>query len=663
MTITSENLRHPHPHPRPHHDDLAHKDNNNENKRIKPNDMDNSINSNNNSSSNNNNNNTNDNTNNNTNNNTNTTSKSNISSTTTTPPPIFKLHSQIVESIFRHLKSLEIVHCAQACRQWNKLVRKSVYLQLMLRQHMHQSQSYDGERDFPAGERLRRLLTRETNIDLLRPRITEFDLPQDQFLHSVAGKYVVTQPVDQPTKLEKEDKGKWTLCTVWVHGKPTKVKVDFKPYTDLFDVDIHNDVIIVQEDEGHGKDAKTNLNMRILHLFNQTEDAEPYERGGFRIREEGWDGEEPHNVSLTAGQRVMIWCGGIAWIYDWGKGERLGRLPPVAPAIWESNLGMAWAGKGIALGLDMPHNPAADVPNQAATLAVFEVDTTYPGTSSLPLLLELPFCADLLDSTVRDLLDLPESATVVVKDQDHIPFLQRNGPFGLILVATEFVINEDIEWRLVIVLPTSRLQQFKLEKRREIPPPDVAWGDEWDPFAGINPIPYAKWSKHSYTWCEPISSPSYYQGFYEAQNSLRLYNYNYELLKRHGLLRLSVLDFNQRRLRGLACDFRNLGGLGRVGELTNQSDDPDRRKPIRYRRDVIRPVHEVDDGNLGCTEISGDFVLGQSGIANVILFDGERLFLQQKEAGKCWILDFGVREIAGKAGEAPEAENKEKASD
>ncbi|WWC89095.1 uncharacterized protein L201_004013 [Kwoniella dendrophila CBS 6074] len=570
-----------------------------------------------------------------------------------------RLPHHVLDLIFQELQPLDILRCAAVCHHWNKVVHKSVYLQLNLRQSLHQSQLYDGERFFPPGERLRRLITRETNLDLLRPRITETDLPDDQVLHTVAGKYVITQPLDQVNKPDPED-GKYTLCTIWRLGESKKVKVSFKPYTDLFDLDVHQDVIIVQEDEGDSH-SKTNIKMRALHLFNEDEDAVPYEKDGFRILEEGWEGEDPHNVSLTIGGRVMVWCSGIVWIFDWETGERLGRLPPESPAIWESNLGMAWAGKNIVLGLDMPHSPEDEsLAQTAAYLAVFEVDTSYPGTSSLPLLLELPFCTNLLEETVRDLLDLPESASIVTRDQEHLPFLQRNGPFGLILVATEFIINEDATWRLIIVLPTKHLQQFRLQKERKIPPPHGAWKNEWDPFSGLDSIPFSQWSGHAYTWTEPAHSPNFFHGFYEAQNSLRLYHHNYTLLKLHGLLHLTVLDFNQKRLRTITCDFRPLGGLGKIGENDTDAEDEDRRRPIRYRREVIQPIKDDGDSNLGCNEIAGDFVLGNKGAANVILFDGERLFIQQRSAGKCWILDFGVREIAGIPGEEPQTEEQEK---
>ncbi|OCF74347.1 hypothetical protein I204_04718 [Kwoniella mangroviensis CBS 8886] len=576
-----------------------------------------------------------------------------------------RLPRHVMDRILQLLEPLDILRCAAVCRYWNDMIHKSVYIQLKLRQSLHQSQLYDGERSFPPGERLRRLITRETNLDLLRPRIKQFNLPVDQVLHTVAGKYVITQPLEQmdrPDPSEDGD-GKYTLCTIWLNNRPKKVKVSFKPFTDLFDLDVHQDVIIVQEDEGHAFDRKTNLRMRVLHLFNEGEDATPRDIDGFRIQEEGWDGDEPHNISLTVDGRVMIWCSGIVWIYDWKSGERLGRLPPSSPGTWESNLGMAWAGKNIVLGLDMPHDPTdEEMEHTEAYLAVFEVDTTFPGTSSLPLLLELPFCADLLDDTVRDILDLPDDATIISRGQEHIPFLQRDGPFGLILVATEFIINEDAVWRLIIVMPTNELQKFQLQKERKIPPPNVAWGNEWDPFAGLDCIPYSQWSGHAYTWAEPARSPNYYQGFYEAQNSLRLYHHNYTLMELHGLLHLTVLDFNQKRLRTIACDFETLGGLGRIGEIETQAHARDRRRPIRYKRDIIRPIENDGDSNLGCAEISGEFVLSQRGPVNVLVFDGERLFLQQRSIGKCWILDFGVREIVGVAGEEPRTEGGESES-
>ncbi|WVW84243.1 hypothetical protein I302_106273 [Kwoniella bestiolae CBS 10118] len=576
-----------------------------------------------------------------------------------------RLPRHLMDRILQLLEPLDILRCAAVSKHWNDVVHKSVYIQLALRQSLHQSQLYDGERDFPPGERLRRLITRETNLDLLRPRISQFDLPSDQVLHTVAGKYVITQPLNHhdpqiDAGLERDKEGRYTLCTIWTFNEPKKVKVSFKPYTDLFDLDAHQDVIIVQEDEGRGQDRKTNLRMRVLHLFNEGEEAQPWDQDAFRIQEEGWEGEEPHNVSLTIDGRVMIWCSGIVWIYDWKSGEKLGRIPPTSPTIWESNLGMAWAGNNIALGLDMPHDPSdQDLEHTEAYLAVFEVDTSYPGTSSLPLLLELPFCTDLLDDTVRDILDLPEDATIIARNGDHLPFLQRNGPLGLILVATEFIINEDAVWRLIIVLPTSELQKFELQKERRIPPPNVAWGNEWDPFAGLESIPYSTWSGHTYTWAEPAHSPNYYHGFYEAQNSLRLYHHDFALMNLHGLLQLTVLDFNQKRLRTIASDFKTLGGLGEIGEIETQADDRERRRPIKYKREVIQPIHGDRDSNLGCAEIGGQFVLGQKGRVNVMLFDGERLFLQQRTNGTCWILDFGVKEIVGMEGEIPRREGGE----
>ncbi|WVW84248.1 hypothetical protein I302_106278 [Kwoniella bestiolae CBS 10118] len=461
---------------------------------------------------------------------------------------------------------------------------------------------------------------------------------------------------------DSDGNARYTLCTIWVDNQPKRVRVPFKPFTDLFDLDVHQDVIIIQEDHGVHNSGKTHIKMRTLHLFNEGEDTVPYDQDVFEIQEEGWSGEEgPHNISLTVDGRAMVWCGGVAWIYDWTSGEKLGRIPPIAPTIWKSNLGMAWAGKNIVLGLDMPHHPDdQDQLSTTAYLAAFEVNNTCPGTSSLPLLLELPFSPDLLDDTVRDLLDLPRDTKISLRGQDHLPFLQRNAPFGLILVATEFTINDDNIWRLIIVLPTNELQKFDLKKERGIPPPDVARGNEWDPFAGLEATPYSKWCGHAYTFVEPAHSPDYFHGFYEAQHSLRLYHHNHSFMERHGLLHLTILDFNQKRLRTVASDFKSLGGLGTIGEVETQSLAADRRKPFRYKRAIIKPIKDGLESNLGCAEVVGEFALGQKGEVNVLLFDGERLFLQQRSIGKCWILDFGVREIVGILGEEPRAEEEER---
>ncbi|WVF71380.1 hypothetical protein IAT40_006184 [Kwoniella sp. CBS 6097] len=560
-----------------------------------------------------------------------------------------RLDDTLLSYVFKLLDPKDMLACAGTCRQWNRIVHSTAELQLELRQDLHQSGLYRGEKSYPIGERLRRLVTRETNIDLLRPRVTKIEIPKDQVIHTVSGKYVITQPADDERR--KDAKGKYELCTIWVGNVPKKVKVDFKPFTDLIDLDVHQDVLIVQVDQGPNNYDKSNIQLKVFHLFNEDEEAVEYEGDGFRIAEPEWTGPEPHNISLTDGGRVMIWCDGVVWIYDWKECQPIGRLPPLENTIWRSNLGMAWAGKGIVLGLDMPHNPDTDLV-QNSTLAIFEVDTTYPGTSSLPLLLELPFCIDLLTEVVRELLRLSDS-DVITMDDEHIPHISRNGPFGLIVVATEFIINETIEMRIVVVLPVANLKFFELEKTRKRPNPFHAWGNEWDPFGDLEMISFEEWRQHAYTWAEPKVSDSYHHGFYEAQHSLRLYSYNYHMLKQHGLLQLKVLDFNQKRLKCRRNDFHTLGGLGKEGSVEEQKDNSARREPTSYRRTIVQNT----PNNMGCVEIQGDFMLGQDAPANVFTFCGERLFIQQRDRKTVWILDFGVKEIAGKEGEQPGAED------
>ncbi|OCF32925.1 hypothetical protein I316_05262 [Kwoniella heveanensis BCC8398] len=561
-----------------------------------------------------------------------------------------RLDDHLLAYLFKLLETRDMLACAATCRQWNHIVHTTAELQLELRQSLHQSGLYHGETSYPIGERLRRLVTRETNIDLLRPRVTKFQLPKDQVIHTVSGKYVITQPADDEQRMGEDNK--YEICTIWVRNVPKKVKVDFKPFTDLIDLDIHQDVLIVQVDQGpNNLNVKSDILLRVFHLFNEDEDAVEYDGGGMRITEREWVGPEPHNISLTEGGRVMVWCDGVVWLYDWKECQPIGRLPPIANIVWRSNLGMAWAGEGIILGLDMPHNPDTDLV-QNSTLAIFEVDTTYPGTSSLPLLLELPFCLDLLTETARELLGLSDS-DVITMDDEHIPHISRNGPYGLIVVATEFTINETIAMRLVVVLPVANLQSFELEKTRRTPNPFHAWGNEWDPFGDLHMVSFGDWRQHAYTWAEPKISESYHHGFYEAQHSLRLYSYNYHMLQRHGLLQLKVLDFNQKRLRGSRNDFHTLGGLGQEGSVENEKDNSARREPSSYRRTII----EATPNNMGCVEIRGDFMLGVDARANVFTFCGERLFIQQRDRDTAWILDFGVKEIAGKEGEQPHVED------
>ncbi|WVQ99483.1 hypothetical protein IAU59_006618 [Kwoniella sp. CBS 9459] len=573
-----------------------------------------------------------------------------------------RLDEALLASVFGLLDPKGVLACAGTCRAWNHIVHTTAELQLELRQDLHQSGLYHGEKSYPIGERLKRLVTRETNIDLLRPRITKLHLPHDQILHTVSGRYVVTQPSDGDIEQRMGEDGKYELCTIWVRNVPKKVKVDFKPFTDLIDLDIHQDVIIVQVDQGRNNTlTKSDIQLRVFHLFNEGEDATEYEGGGIRITESDWIGPEPHNISLTDGGRVMVWCDGVVWFYDWRECRPIGRLPPLPNCVWRSSLGMAWAGNGMVLGLDMPHNPDTDLVQKvladmtgliSSTLAIFEVDNTYPGTSSLPLLLELPFCIDLLTEVVRETLRLSDS-DLITMDDEHIPHISRNGPFGLIVVATEFTINETIDMRIVIVLPVTNLARFDLEKTRARPNPFHAWGNEWDPFGDLYMVPFSDWRKHAYTWAEPKVSHSYHHGFYEAQHSLRLFSYNRAMLAQHGLLQLRVLDFNQKRLRFRKNDLHTLGGLGQEGSVEDQKDDSARREPINYRRAVIQPTRN----NMGCVELQGDFMLGVDAAANVVTFCGERLFIQQRDRENTWILNFGVKEIAGKVGERPGIED------
>nr|XP_031863482.1 uncharacterized protein CI109_001358 [Kwoniella shandongensis]KAA5530554.1 hypothetical protein CI109_001358 [Kwoniella shandongensis] len=594
------------------------------------------------------------------------------------PSSILCLDATLIIDILSELAPPDLIACASVCRLFNEIIVDSLRLQVILRHHLYQTTHKDDartdisslddrnrERQFPPDIALHRLVTRETNLDQLTPRVTSFDIPKDQLLHSISGKCIVTQPGEDSDTTTKS--GRHILCTVWTDGKPKRVTVDFVPFTDLFELDIQQDVVVVQEEE-YGLDrTKTNVHLRFVHLFNETEEAMPREVGYLRIREKDWQRGEPHNISLAPNRKVMMWCDGIVRIYDWRDGTYVGRLPPARlthPSFfWESNLGMVWVDSKTVIGLDLPHGDDSIIDS---SLAVFDIEDIRKQDSPVPLLLELPFNRDKLPQLVRQLVRLPsETSTITFSDEE--PYIQREGPYRLLVTSSEFVIDDSQEMRLVVVLLTDSIDQLRAlreRKRRSNGRPHRSnlagdhrvWELEDDPFQTIDRLSFDEWKHKSMVWVEPKKSRSWFQGFYEAQHGLRLLDYDLLELQHNGNLKLTMFDYNQRKLRWEHLnDGQSVtlgGGKGGVAPKTvaqsEQKAGKNRRQPSNYEKIVIAPTAD----QLGSVKISGEFSLGQKGRAKTFIFEGQRIAVQQQDHGKIWLFDFGAIDTDSEESEA-----------
>ncbi|KAK8864618.1 hypothetical protein IAR55_001868 [Kwoniella newhampshirensis] len=577
---------------------------------------------------------------------------------------MLRLDPSLIIDILSQLHPTDLLACAAVCRTLNEIITDSLRLQLRLRHYLYQTSHEEygatdiglnqngGSRQCPPDEELRRLVTRETNLDRLEPRVSSFNLPRDQILHTISGKYVITQPGEDAERTDKS--GRHILCTIWEDGKPRRVTVRFTPFSDLFDIDVQQDVIVVQEDEYGTDRSKTNVHLRFVHLFNETEEAEPHEIGVLRIREPEWQGGEPHNISLAPEGKVMIWCDGIVRVYVWRDGTYVGRLPPhraTRGVAWRSNLGNVWTDARTLVGLDLPYGENVSILD--ASLAIFNPDSFRLSSEPTPLLLELPFNHPKLTKVALRLLKLPDT-THIITPTDNLPYIQREGPYRLLVVATEFIVDRRHTMRLVVVVPTQYFDEIRLHRdRKEATRTDktmseTPWNDEMNPFEAVTRLPFEEWQNRCLIWAEPAGSPNYFQGFYEAQHGLRLFNYDYGELEHMGNLRLSINDFNQRKLRWNHLDDlmpSTLGGANRLDVLRSIAPSEgerlqDRQQSRNYKKSVV-PATSEHIGSINC---SGEFVLGQKGRAKTFIFEGQRMAMQQWEHQKVWLFDFGASE-------------------
>nr|XP_019011772.1 uncharacterized protein I206_03878 [Kwoniella pini CBS 10737]OCF50553.1 hypothetical protein I206_03878 [Kwoniella pini CBS 10737] len=269
-------------------------------------------------------------------------------------------------------------------------------------------------------DELHRLLKSEDNLLTFRPHIKSYKLPDNQVVADVADKYIVTAPNPGEEYLMGSD-GLYTLLTLWeIDGKELKdkaVKVDFKPQREegASVVDIKDDVIICVESvqEGHN----TRYQIRVFHLFNEIEIAQP--------RESDEIIKNTRDMGLNNCPRVMIGREGLLIVHTthdikwtrWteGKGAIWGHIEKHPYLGFSSHIGIYGHDIVAILGPAAPHQPSSGTsgyggfpvePIEREYLLLYKLDdTTRPHTMTrAQMVLRMPHGRNEFPPEGRDLI-------------------------------------------------------------------------------------------------------------------------------------------------------------------------------------------------------------------------------------------------------------------
>ncbi|OCF32924.1 hypothetical protein I316_05261 [Kwoniella heveanensis BCC8398] len=510
----------------------------------------------------------------------------------------------------------------------------------------------------PAKE-LRDLIQGEKNLMDLRPRISTFDIPRGEVVHSIAGDHVFSIYAEggkstlsaSKSRAKKIDERYYELCTINRssngRNQRRKLLVNFEPMLDTLFVSAQDELISVLDTDGY---------LHSIKMWCRTEIAEEFVAGGVNIPElasgNGKEHEDNRNgngregkqvqIQVCEGGVVVVGSRGLWWKFDWRLGRYLGRFPSELHPPWESNAGALISRDGLLVGLDVPRLPWIN--NNAvrtAALAIFDLVSFSPSTAP-DLLLELPFAPILLANTVRMIAGIPKHIKIYPK-RNTVPKLHISSQSQTSVIHVSFectlVTQPPKTTVLNLVLPLSQIPILRTEHAD-----DKTWvkGRTWrrgvNPFDGLTPVPFSAWVLRTHLWVDK-APPHARADMVEMAAGSRVFEFPQQGLKERGSLWLGVRDYEHRVMKDVKTDYGALKHV-EVDLPLGPSERP--AKPRNQATNYSVTDHPSVTHLQNIVQVQGEFKLGIPGGASKCITDGKKVIVQQASNPKAWVLDFGA---------------------
>ncbi|WVQ99504.1 hypothetical protein IAU59_006639 [Kwoniella sp. CBS 9459] len=580
------------------------------------------------------------------------------------------LDSALLERVILQLAVSDTVACALLNKHIHHTIRNSPRIQLKLYQVLC---GYDAVKSsgYPAKSRtngaksrwstssrvarlsnpareLRDLIQGEKNLLQLRPRISSFDIPRGEIVHSIAGDQVFSIYHDTvKRRATRIDERYFELCSInrinTDKGRdhcPRKILVNFEPILQTLTVSPQDDLILVVDAENH---------LHSIKMWCRTEIAKEYVPGGIRLPEiEVEGGEQDANagceISVCQDGVVVVGCRGLWWRFDWRDGQILGRFPAEPHPHWESNAGTLISRDGLFVGLDVPRLPwVGNNAVRTAALAIFDLSSSTPPTVP-DLLLELPFTTLLLSNTVRMIANIPKHIKIYPK-RNTVPKLHLDPPSSqhtsIIHISSECTLSTQPPKSAVLnlVLPLSQIPALRAEHAD-----DERWvkGRTWrrgaTPFDGLTPIPFSAWVLRTHLWVDG-SPPSVSADMVRTGYGSRVFEFPQRGLKERGSLLLGIRDYEHRAIQDVRTHY---GALKHVEVDSPLGPNERPAKPRNQAANYTVTGHPSITHMQDVHHVQGEFKLGIPGPASRCITDGKKVIIQQISNPKAWVLDFGA---------------------
>ncbi|WWC63658.1 uncharacterized protein I303_106263 [Kwoniella dejecticola CBS 10117] len=344
-----------------------------------------------------------------------------------------RLDNYLLEVILCKLQLKDLLSCSATNKQLNSIVTSSTIIQLFLHNHLfgrsspltpdHMVFFKYGSARTPMEELLRSIKSERNLLDY-RPCIMDYKLPEGQIIVAVADKYIITSiQADSDYPIDKN--GLYALLTLWeidgenINGKA--VKVNFKPQREgnTRAVDIKDDVIVCVEgiEEGHN----TRYRIRVFHLFNEGEVAQPRESDEVIRNTRDMGLNNCPRVSIgREGLLVVQTAHDIKWTrWTEGKEATWGRIEKHPYLGFSSHLEIYGSDMIAMLGPCAPETPVStstafggfpSVPVEKDYLLLYKLsDADRSATAKAQVILRMPCGENEYNLEVRDEVPLEES--------------------------------------------------------------------------------------------------------------------------------------------------------------------------------------------------------------------------------------------------------------